>query len=213
MPEHAGATSAVVSSAEEEEQSLHLSKSCCSELYFTADKNISYIWPTQICTVSMAGRGVDLTLPAWMTTAAAQQTSVPGSQQPGSTALALVEQPANQDLYDLSDYDSSDSENQDDFLPPGPLEAEKCTLSGPGFTGGAAGSPVSFVITAKDGRGKRIREGGAYVRVQMKAMRGVVAEDVDPVIKDHGDGSYTVTYSVSTRGNYEVFTLTCSFPF
>lgn len=161
----------------------------------------------------MAGRGVDLTLPAWMTAAAAQQTSVPGSQQPGSTALALVDQPANQDLYDLSDYDSSDSENQDDFLPPGPLEAEKCTLSGPGFTGGAAGSPVSFVITAKDGRGKRIREGGAYVRVQVKAMRGVVAEDVDPVIKDHGDGSYTVTYSVSTRGNYEVSTLPCSFPF
>lgn len=159
----------------------------------------------------MAGRGVDLTLPAWMTAAASQQTSAPGSQQPGSLALALTDQPANQDLYDLSDYDSSDSDNQDDFLPPGPLEAEKCTLSGPGFTGGAAGSPVSFVITAKDGRGKRIREGSAYVRVQVQPMRGVIAEDVNPVIKDHGDGSYTVTYSVSTRGNYEVSTVAQSF--
>ena len=152
----------------------------------------------------MAGRGADLTLPAWMTAAGQQPTAAPGSQQPGSLALALTEQPANQDLYDLSDYDSSDSENQDDFLPPGPLEAEKCTLSGPGFTGGAAGSPVSFVITAKDGRSKRIRDGGAYVRVQVHPMRGVNADPVDPTIKDHGDGSYTVTYSVSTRGNYEV---------
>ena len=141
-----------------------------------------------------------------MTAAGAQQTSTaPGSQQPGSLALAVIDQPANQDLYDLSDYDSSDSENQDDFLPPGPLEAEKCTLSGPGFTGGAAGSPVSFVITAKDGRSKRIRDGGAYVTVQVKPMRGVNADPVDPSIKDHGDGSYTITYRVSTRGNYEVF--------
>lgn len=152
----------------------------------------------------MAGRGVGLTMPAWMTAAGHQQTAASGSQQPGSMALALVDQPTNQDLYDLSDYDSSDSDNQDDFLPPGPLEAEKCTLSGPGFTGGAAGSPVSFVITAKDGRGKRIRDGGAYVRVQVQPMRGVNADPVDPSIKDHGDGSYTVTYSVFTRGNYEV---------
>lgn len=152
----------------------------------------------------MAGRGVDLTLPAWMTTAGQQPAAAPGSQQPGGMALALVDQPPNTDLYDLSDYDSSDSENQDDFLPPGPLEAEKCTLSGPGFTGGAAGSPVSFVITAKDGRSKRIRDGGAYVRVEVQPMRGVSADPVDPSIKDHRDGSYTVTYSVSTRGNYEV---------
>lgn len=152
----------------------------------------------------MGGRGVQHTMPAWMTAAGQQQPAAPGSQQPSSLALALVDQPTNQDLYDLSDYDSSDSDNQDDFLPPGPLEAEKCTLSGPGFTGGAAGSPVSFVITAKDGRSKRIRDGGAYVRVQVQPMRGVNADPVDPSIKDHGDGSYTVTYSVSTRGNYEV---------
>ena len=139
-----------------------------------------------------------------MTASGQQQTAAPGSGAAGSMALALVDQPTNQDLYDLSDYDSSDSDNQDDFLPPGPLEAEKCTLSGPGFTGGAAGSPVSFVITAKDGRSKRIRDGGAYVRVQVQPMRGVNAERVDPSIKDHGDGSYTVTYSVSVRGNYEV---------
>ena len=139
-----------------------------------------------------------------MTAAASQQLAAPGSQQPSSLALAVVDQPANADLYNLSDYDSSDSEGQDDFLPPGPLEAEKCTLSGPGFTGGSAGSPVSFVITAKDGRSKRIRDGGAYVTVQVRPMRGVEADPVSPNIKDHADGSYTVTYSVSTRGNYEV---------
>lgn len=133
---------------------------------------------------------------------------VTAMQQPGSNmALAVVaDQPTDQ--YNLSDFDSSDSEDENDFLPPGPLEPEKCTLSGPGFVGGSAGSPVSFVITAKDARSKRVRDGGDYVTVQVRPMRGVVSDQVQPNIKDQGDGSYTVTYSVSARGNYEVH---CSF--
>lgn len=119
-------------------------------------------------------------------------------------ALALTDQPPNADLYNLSDYDSSDSENENDFLPPGPLDPAKCTLSGPGFIGGSAGSPTSFVLTAKDTRSKRVTDGGDYVTVQVRPIRNAAAETLQATVKDQGDGSYTVTYSVTSRGNYEV---------
>lgn len=119
-------------------------------------------------------------------------------------ALAVIDQPPSADLYNLSDYDSSDSENENDFLPPGPLDPAKCTLSGPGFIGGSAGSPTSFVLTAKDARSKRVTDGGDYVTVQVRPIRNANAETLQATVKDQGDGSYTVTYSVSARGNYEV---------
>ena len=132
---------------------------------------------------------------------------MPGTQP--SMALAVVDQPPNADLYDLSDYDSSDSENENDFLPPGPLDPAKCTLSGPGFIGGSAGSPTSFVITAKDARSKRVTDGGDYVTVQVRPIRNANAEVLEATVKDQGDGTYTVTYSVSIRGNYEVNSKLC----
>ena len=73
--------------------------------------------------------------------------------------------------------------------------------------GGAADSPAHFYITAKDSRGTRIKDGGAYVVVTARAV-GPAANSppVHGSVKDNKDGSYTATYTVPSRGNYEVST-------
>src|SRR5436189_5074264 len=38
-------------------------------------------------------------------------------------------------------------------------------VTGPGVSGGAAGSPMSFFVTCKDSGGKRVPIGGAHVEV------------------------------------------------
>ena len=48
-------------------------------------------------------------------------------------------------------------------LAPGPVCAEKCSLGGPGFSGGSAGEPVTFKLQARDARGTRLTEGGCWV--------------------------------------------------
>jgi hypothetical protein len=108
-----------------------------------------------------------------------------------------------------SDEESSDSggeESEPDY-PPGPICAEKCTLGGPGYVGGAAQSTVSFFVSAKDERGTRIREGGAYLVATItpgNAARAAGAEVVVASVKDNNDGTYTASYSVAARGDYEV---------
>lgn len=77
--------------------------------------------------------------------------------------------------------------------------------------GGAAESPAHFYVTAKDSRGTRIKDGGAYVVVTARAVGpGLTAPPVHGSVKDNKDGSYTATYTVPTRGNYQVSTkFTC----
>jgi hypothetical protein len=105
-----------------------------------------------------------------------------------------------------SEEESSEEEEEAELLP-GPVDAEQCTLGGPGYTGGSAKSTVSFFVTAKDERGTRIREGGAYVTATISpgnAARAGGADVVHAEVKDGGDGTYVVTYSVAARGDYEV---------
>ena len=115
-----------------------------------------------------------------------------------------------QPVEESEEEESSEEEEMD--LPPGPVDAEQCTLGGPGYTGGSAKSTVSFFVTAKDERGTRIREGGAYVTATLSpgnAARAGGADTVHAEVKDGGDGTYVVTYSVAARGDYEVMGPTC----
>ena len=107
-----------------------------------------------------AGRGVGLTLPAWQTQVAAAPGSAIPAPAPEVPAVEIT--PEQGALVPLgtagpvsvgSSSSDSDSEEDEELFPPGPLDAERSTVSGPGFSGGAAGNPVSFFITAKDGKG------------------------------------------------------------
>jgi arginine/serine-rich splicing factor 12 len=105
------------------------------------------------------------------------------------------------------DSDDSDAEGEPD-QPPGPLDASRCGVHGPGFSGAAAGQTVKLTITARDSAGKRIREGGAHILVMVEPPSAPGAEEEPDAIQadvvDHGNGTYTASYSVPTKGNYQV---------
>jgi arginine/serine-rich splicing factor 12 len=84
------------------------------------------------------------------------------------------------------------------------LDPARCTAGGKGIGGGTALAPVKFTVYASDSKGTKIRRGGARVNVSVvrSGLGGgeVVAAEVD----DHGDGTYTCTYAVPSRGDYSV---------
>ncbi|XP_057546721.1 uncharacterized protein LOC130825486 [Amaranthus tricolor] len=102
---------------------------------------------------------------------------------------------------------SSDSEDDGEYLvnkPIGPIDPAKCTAAGPGVSGGSACAPCTFVLSAKDSDGRKIPNGGAQVKVKVTPGVGVGGSDIDGMVKDQGDGTYTVTYVVPKRGNYMI---------
>ena len=108
---------------------------------------------------------------------------------------------------DEEEEEESSEEEEEVDLPPGPISSEHCTVGGPGFVGGSAKSSISFYVTAKDETGKRIRDGGAYVTATVnpgRVARAGGAELVFADIRDNSDGTYTATYTVEARGDYEV---------
>lgn len=99
----------------------------------------------------------------------------------------------------------SDSEPDEASLPPGPIDPQRCAVTGPGFSGGAAGAAIKLVVTAKDSTGKRIREGGAEVAVFLEpGDRSAHQERIDAEVTDHKDGTYTAVYTVPIKGSYKV---------
>ena len=105
--------------------------------------------------------------------------------------------------------ESSDSEDEAiaaAAAPAGPLDPDRCTVSGSGFAGGSAGTPMTMVITARDAAGRRIREGGAYVLVMLEPASPASSEvaPIEAAVTDHGDGTYSAAYTVPAKGNYEV---------
>ncbi|KAJ0988909.1 hypothetical protein J5N97_007265 [Dioscorea zingiberensis] len=101
---------------------------------------------------------------------------------------------------------SDDEEEEEDLSskPIGPPDPSKCLAAGAGIAGGTACAPSSFVLTAKDSDGRRVPSGGARVRVKISPGVGVGGSDQEGMVKDQGDGTYTVTYAVPKRGNYMV---------
>ena len=73
-------------------------------------------------------------------------------------------------------------------------------------------APISFHIQARDSRDKKLTEGGDYVVVRVipgSTALAAGAKESEAIVKDNEDGSYTATYSVEARGDYQVaFTAT-----
>lgn len=68
-------------------------------------------------------------------------------------------------------------------------------------------APVSFQIQARDSRDKNLTEGGDYVVVRVTpgpTALAAGAKESEAIVKDNADGSYTATYSVEARGDYQV---------
>ncbi|XP_058093369.1 uncharacterized protein LOC131239606 [Magnolia sinica] len=105
---------------------------------------------------------------------------------------------------DSSDSDAEDESEDIKNKPVGPVDPSKCTAAGAGIAGGTACAPSSFVITTKDSDGRKILTGGAQMKVRISPGVGVGGPDQDGMLKDLGDGTYTVTYAVPKRGNYMV---------
>lgn len=100
---------------------------------------------------------------------------------------------------------SSDSEAEEEDLankPIGPVDPSKCMAAGAGIAGGTAGAPSSFVVVTKDADGRKVPNGGAQIKVKVAPGVGVGGSEQDGMVKDMGDGTYTVAYVVPKRGNY-----------
>ncbi|KAM0935848.1 putative transcription factor C3H family [Dioscorea sansibarensis] len=100
--------------------------------------------------------------------------------------------------------DDDDEEEDLSSKPIGPPDPSKSLAAGAGIAGGTACAPASFVLTAKDSDGRRVPSGGAHVRVKISPGVGVGGSDQEGMVKDQGDGTYSVTYAVPKRGNYMV---------
>lgn len=108
-----------------------------------------------------------------------------------------------------SDSDSEDTEEDLANKPVGPVDPAKCTAAGAGIAGGTACSPSTFVIVTKDADGRKVMNGGAVMKVKVSPGVGVGGTEQEGIVKDMGDGTYTVTYVVPKRGNYMV-TIECN---
>lgn len=88
--------------------------------------------------------------------------------------------------------------------PIGPVDPAKCTAAGAGIAGGTACAASTFVVVTKDADGRKLPHGGAQVKVRVSPGVGVGGSEQEGIVKDLGDGTYTVTYVVPKRGNYMV---------
>ena len=115
---------------------------------------------------------------------------------------------SNEEEKDGSDDDSEeDEEERLSNKPIGPVDPSKCTAAGSGVAGGAAGSTASFIIITKDADGRRVLRGGAQIKVKVVPGMSTISVggvEQEAVVKDHGDGTYAVSYAVVKRGDYTV---------
>lgn len=106
-----------------------------------------------------------------------------------------------------SDSDEDDDEYEQKRLaemPIGPVDPTKCTAAGAGIAGGTACAPSTFTVVTKDSDGRKVPHGGAQVMIRVSPGVGVGGSDLEGIVKDMGDGTYTVSYIVQKRGNYMV---------
>ncbi|KAH6770136.1 RNA recognition motif protein [Perilla frutescens var. hirtella] len=102
-----------------------------------------------------------------------------------------------------SDSDDDEESSEKDCTV-GPVDPTRCTAQGAGIAGGTACVGATFTVVTKDAEGRKVARGGAQVRVRVLPGVGVGGNEQDGIVKDIGDGSYSVTYVVPKRGNYMV---------
>lgn len=155
----------------------------------------------------MADRNLAVVKPIWMKQA--EEAKLKSEAEKTAAAKAAFDatfknvDKSREAPGDLSDSDAEEAEDLAN-KPIGPVDPAKCTAAGTGIAGGTACAPSSFVIVTKDADGRKVPNGGAQIKVNVKPGQGVGATEQEGIVKDAGDGTYTVTYVVPKRGNYMV---------
>lgn len=155
----------------------------------------------------MADRSSAVAKPVWMKQA--EEAKLKSEAEKAAAAKAAFEATfKGVDKNREKDTVPSDSESEEaeDLAkkPIGPVDPAKCTAAGTGIAGGTACAPSSFMVVTKDADGRKISTGGAQVKVKVSPGLGVGGSEQEGIVKDMGDGTYTVTYVVPKRGNYMV---------
>ncbi|XP_062109163.1 uncharacterized protein LOC133819825 [Humulus lupulus] len=162
----------------------------------------------------MADRNSALAKPIWMKQA--EEAKIKSEAEKAAAAKAAfeatfkdVEKNRVKDTAGVSS--DSESEEAEDLSnkPIGPVDPAKCTAAGAGIAGGTACAPSSFGVVTKDADGRKVPNGGAQIKVKVSPGVGVGGSEQEGMVKDMGDGTYTVTYVVPKRGNYMV-TIECN---
>ena len=100
---------------------------------------------------------------------------------------------------DESEYESTDEEDADEGAK---TVAARCRVDGDGLSTATVRSHDrnSFTIKAYDADGKRKREGGDafFVNIRSGGVR------LRAKVRDHEDGSYTVSYNPEVSGVYKI---------
>ncbi|KAL5188102.1 Polyadenylate-binding protein-interacting protein 11 [Glycine soja] len=159
----------------------------------------------------MGDRGSGAAKPIWMKQA--EEAKLKSEAEKAAAAKAAFEATfkALENKHDkgggsVADSDSDSEEEYEDLAhkPIGPVEPAKCTAAGTGIAGGTACAPSSFVVVTKDADERKVSGGGAQIKVRVTPGLGVGGTEQEGMVKDMGDGTYTVTYVVPKRGNYMV---------
>ena len=79
---------------------------------------------------------------------------------------------------------------------PGSVSGANSLVSGDGITGGSAGDILGITLQTLDSYGTPATSGGASIGVVLSSSGGSTLTHTTPAITDHGNGTYTVLYSV-----------------
>lgn len=156
----------------------------------------------------MADRSTALAKPIWMKQA--EEARVKSEAEKAAAAKAAFEATfkdvdKNREKEVVAGSDSESEEAEDLANKPiGPVDPAKCTAAGAGIAGGTACAPSSFMVVTKDSDGRKVPHGGVQIKVKVIPGVGVGGSEQEGMVKDMGDGTYTVTYVVPKRGNYMV---------
>ncbi|KAK7359287.1 hypothetical protein VNO77_01240 [Canavalia gladiata] len=155
----------------------------------------------------MADRGSAVAKPIWMKQA--EEAKLKSEAEKAAAAKAAFEA-TFKDLEKSREKGTVQSDSESDEYedlaqkPIGPVDPAKCTAAGTGIAGGTACAPSSFLVVTKDADERKVSTGGAQIKVKVTPGLGVGGSDQEGIVKDMGDGTYTVTYVVPKRGNYMV---------
>ncbi|KAK6914336.1 RNA recognition motif domain [Dillenia turbinata] len=154
----------------------------------------------------MADRSSAVAKPIWMKQA--EEAKLKSEAEKAAAAKAAFEA-TFKDVdkmdkpVDASDSESEVEESEDlSNKPIGPVDPAKCSAQGAGIAGGTACAPTTLVVVTKDSDGRKVPNGGSQIRVRISPGVGVGGSEQEGIVKDQGDGTYTITYVVPKRGNY-----------
>lgn len=182
---------------------------CITVLDFWVLENLRFVLLQVLCGNYgwMAERSLTVAKPIWMKQA--EEAKLKSEAEKAAAAKAAFEatfKDVEKNREKEPAMSDSESEEHEDLAnkPIGPVDPAKCTAAGAGIAGGTAGAPSSFMLVTKDGDGRKVPNGGAQIKVKVSPGVGVGGSEQEGMVKDMGDGTYTVTYVVPKRGNYMV---------